>query len=559
MKYTDLEGSKARPANPGVLQRVTRRRVKQVNVAQGMQQSLKEARLNYRAGRPSKFRTTLNLLGGTADAHYASNFEFWNTREYVRDYDRNTPILGQAVDRALDQLLGVGPWIDPQTGDKEVNAAALALWNAWASDPEQCDFTWRMTFDEMERLSLRHRFIDGDAFAILDDESGAVLLMEGDRCESSAGQRTAKSRSGEPIADLVHGVEIDGAGRPLAYHFNKMRIGERQMKRRVFSSTDSPQVVRITRDSVIHILDPKRITQSRGITAFAAVFDRISMHEDVEFAQLVQQQVAACIAAFITSDVNQQWGPRSTETAADGTELVFDEFNPGMVMRLKDGEKIETFSPRNPTSDALKLANQIVREIGLALGLPLELALLVTSDTTFHGYRGVVEAYKITAKRQRKQFTQQFRSRVYRWKIRRWVEEGKLPDLPAISKHVVRYPAWRYVDPEKESKANALRKKEHLASPRQLAAEDGVDYDQLVGEIATDSGALIEEALIEAERLNGLGEEDDVEITWRDVLGMGLEQKAAPNPVDDQNSDGEGGGDGRVDHKKKATKEPANA
>lgn len=543
MKFTDLEEFKKATPRAGVLQRVTRQRIKQVNIAQGLQAGMKDARLNYRAGTPSTFRTTLGNLGGTADAHYQNPFEFWKIREYVRDYDRNTPILGQAVDRALDQLLGGGPWVDPQTKDDTANADASALWIAWSNDPEQCDFTWRMTLDEMERLALRHRFIDGDAFAILDDAEGKVMLVEGDRVESSAAQRTVRSARGEPIADLVHGVEIDGSSRPLAYWFRKMKIGERQFKRRLFSSTESNAMVRVIRDHVIHVVDPKRITQSRGMSAFHAVFDRISMHEDIEFAQLVQQQVAACIAAFITSDYNQQWGSRSSETGEDNeTELIFDEFQPGIIATLKPGQKIETFSPRNPTSDALKLANQIVREIGLALGLPLELALLVTSDTTFHGYRGVIEAYKITAKRQRKQFGRQFRSRIYQWKIRQWVDQGLLPDIPLIAEHVIRYPSWQYVDPEKEAKADALRQDNHLASPRQLWAERGLDYDQGMLEIIKDGGAKLEMAAIEADRLTQLG---NGEFSWRDILGLPEESHLFMHDAGgDEDEEGDDNGNG---------------
>lgn len=539
MNYTELEQFKQKEkAGAGVLQRVTRRRVNEVSVASGMQDSLREARLNYRAGRPSNFRTTLIQLGGSADAHYRDSFEFWRIREYVRDYDRNTPILGQAVDRALDQVLGNGLTIDPNTGDKGVDAEITALWSEWSNDPEQCDFTWRQTIDEMERLALRHTFIDGDVFVILDDREGKVMLVEGDRVESSAGQLVVTSRSGEPIADLVHGVELDLSSRPIAYWFRKMKIGERQRRRRLFPTTDSEQMLRVIRDSVIHIYDPKRITQSRGMSAFHAVFERISMHEDVEFAQLVQQQVAACIAAFITSESNQQWGSRTNETGNDNeTELVFDEFQPGMVTRLKPGENIETFSPRNPTGDALKLAQQIVREIGLALGLPLELAMLVTSDTTFHGYRGVVEAYKKTAKRQQSWYARRFRSRIYRWKVRQWVAQGLLTDSPTIAAHKVRCPAWKYVDPLKDAQGDSLRKKDHLASPRQIAAESGTDYDQMVVEIAADREALIKAAIESAERISKDTQET---VTWRDILHP-EESMPAPSTDDEEDEDDDEG------------------
>ena len=528
MNYADLYRRDHKPA--GKLQTKTRLRVKQVSVAQGMQKGLTEARLEYRAGKPSNYRTTLNQLGGTADAHYQNAYEFWKVREYIRDYDRNTPILGQAVDRALDQVLGTGLKVDPDTGDPEVNATLTKLWNDWSSDPEQCDFTWRQSLDEMERLALRHTFIDGDVFALLDDATGSIMMLEGDRVTSAGSEWTVASGSGEPVADLVHGVEIDGSGRPVAYWFSKMKVGERQRKRRLFPSTKDPEMVRATRDRVIHVYDPKRISQSRGISAFHAVFDRISMHEDIEFAQLVQQQVAACVAAFVTSEHNQQWGSRTTATGADGsTELLFDEFSPGMIARLNPGEKIDTFSPRNPTSDALQLAKQIVREIGLAIGLPLELALLVTSDTTFHGYRGVINAYKKTKARQQAWFSRRFRSRIYKWKVRQWVAQGLVPDSETVDAHVVRFPLSSYVDPLKDAQSDDLRQSSLLASPRQIAAERGRDYDQIVREIVKDRAAMIEAAMAEADALG---------ITWQELLGK-EPPMAAPQPddVDESNSD----------------------
>ncbi len=538
MRLSDLDhfGGKATTAAPrgNPLQQVTRRTIREVSSARGMQDGLRDARLNYRAGQPSNFRTSLNQLGGTADAHYANGLEFWQVREYVRDYDRNTPILGQAVDRALDQILGEGLVVDPQTGDTELDERLKTLWTDWADNPEACDYTWRMPFDQMERLALRHMLIDGDHFALLDDLTGSILLLEADRCASSTAQVTVKSRSGQPIADLVHGVEIDGNSRPLAYWFRKMEVGERQRKRRIFPTVDAPGMVRVMRDMVIHILDPKRVTQSRGMSAFHAVFDRISMHEDIEFAQLVQQQVAACVSAFVTSEFDQQWGSRSQETGSDNvTELNFDEFQPGMIARLNPGESIDTFSPRNPTGDARALSREIVREIGLALGLPLELSLLVTSDTTFHGYRGVVEAYKKTARRQQKQFAGMLRSRAYRWKVGHWIEDGLIQDSPEVRKHVIRFPAWAYVEPQKEATADNLRQQSFLASPRQIAAERGRDYDTIVKESTSDRAKLIQSAMDEAEPLG---------ITWQELLGAseiasGNAPGPAPSATDDPDDD----------------------
>jgi len=508
VRYSRLYEEEAR--KEGHLQRVTRRRVVNTATTPSMQDAFNGARLNYRAAQQSAFRGEIHRLGGSADAHYANRVEFWRIREYVRDFDRNTAVLGQATDRALDQCLGAGLRADPQTDDPRVNARLAQLDADWSENPESCDFSGRFTLADLERLALRHRWIDGDCFIILDDKTGSIYLQEGDRVTSSAAQYTINV--GDQVRDLVHGVELEvHSGKPLAYWFQRYEPGERQRFRRQAPTVESGMLSRIPREQVIHIYEPSRATQSRGLSAFHAVFDRVSMHEDIEFAQLVQQQVSACIAAFVTSDYNKQWGVRNTELGSDGvTELDFDEFTPGMIARLNPGESISTFSPQNPTTNGMELSKQIVREIGLALGLPLELTMLVTSDTTFHGFRGAVESWKQSARRKQRWYARTLRSRVYEWKVGHWIEMGLVPLIPTVFRHQIQYPAWQYVDPKTDAEADTIRLDNYLASHRQVWAERGRDYEKGVIEIVEDRAMLVKAA---QEAAAGL---EDVD--WRELL-----------------------------------------
>lgn len=541
MRYSDLYDPKP-PVNringhgKGVGSRSYSRRIVQEHTLPGIQRGMRSAKLNYSAGLPSKFRQTQTRLGGSADAHYANRQEFWAIREGVREYDRNTPVLGQIVDRGLDQCLGPGLRVDPNTGDPATDETLAALDKAWTTDPEACDFSGRLDFSQLERLGLRHRWVDGDCFYVLDEKSGSVRLVEGDRVTSAGSQYMVEGPNGT-LRDLVHGVELDSdSATPLAYWFVRNQPGERQRKRRLHPTTDSELMLRIPREQVIHVYEPKRVSQTRGMSAFSAVFDLIPMHGDTQFAQLVQQQVAACIAAFITADQNRQWGSRSTETGTDGTtSLVFDEFSPGMIARLAPGESVSTFSPNNPNSDARELIKQIVREIGLAIGMPLELSLLVTSDTTFHGFRGALESWKQTARVKQQWFSRILRSRVYEWKVGHWIEDGLVTDSPTIRDHQIRYPAWQYVDPLKDAQADELRISSQLASPRQVWAERGLDYDQGIADLVNDKAKAISLA---QEAAKGLG----AGVTWRDVLGLdpvsvGVSVSPEPPPAPQQEED----------------------
>lgn len=520
------------PAIPATPSLGVRRRRSAEYQAPGLQETLARARerraeLSYRAAsRTSKYRSTPTDLGGTGDTHYRYGADLYYLREYAREADRNNALVGQIVDRALDQILGNGLQIDPQTGDPKVNETLSSLWCAWADDPTQCDYTGRFTVDEIERLALRHRFVCGDSFVLLDDQSGKIRLEEPDRVEASA---TGTVQIDGRDVDIVHGVEIDSAtGRVLAYHF----LRTLPINRRGFISlaVGSPELIRIPAEQVVHIFEPKRATQHRGITAFHAIFDRISLLSDIEEAEAVKLAVAACVSAWVVNNNGAfTLGSSTTETATDGTtSLDFQEFTPGMIVKLQPGETIQTFSPTVTTQDTTDQKRQLIREVGLALGLPLELTLLDHSDSSFSANRATLETYKRTARRQQRWIARTLRSRVYAWKVRQWVDAGLVPNLPTITQHCVHFPEWQYLDPQKEATADATRLDNHFASRRQIAAERGRDVDDLVSEIAEDNAELIRAAQKQAQALAADGIEG---VTWREILAPEGSKPAPQAPV----------------------------
>src|SRR5688500_6067500 len=93
-------------------------------------------------------------------------------------------------------------------------------------------------------------------------------------------------------------------------------------------------------------------------------------------------------------------------------------------------------------------------------------------------------------KTNRQSMIRRFHKPVYRMKLQQWTEED--PTLaaaaerlgPAFWNHRWHTPTWPYIDPMKE--ANALRISSGLASERQIAAEDGRDYDDIIAEHVAD-------------------------------------------------------------------------
>lgn len=474
--------------------------------------------LNYAAAEPSKFRRTRHSLGGTADAHFYSEEAFWRIREHARDMDRNDAIVGTMFDRAVVNILGCGMRLDALTGDTKLDEELELRWEDWANDKKQCDVAWKHTFHQMAELGLRHQFVDGDIFYI--PRGTALQRYEGDRVNSPP----------RIDDDIVHGVEVDPeTDRVIRYYFTTQRPGTRKIHlRRVPLQVEGEELQLVDAFDVLgdplvyHVFDPKRFTQSRGITVLSPVFDMVGMFEDTNFARLVQQQVVSCIAAFITRERDYQWGNRTEETQEDGTTATFEELSPGMVQRLKPGETLTSFNPNVPNPEFFHHISLLVRLIGGPLGMPLELTLMDTTNTTFHGYRGVLQqAYKGFLRQQR-ELPLKLHTPHYKRLLKAW-----LPSLGSaasknknLGRHRFLGEGWPYVDPKVDAEADKIRSKNLLTSPRRLHAERGAEFKTIAQETVADMSDAIDQAMTKATELNEKHKESGQKVMWRELLNL---------------------------------------
>jgi lambda family phage portal protein len=490
----------------------------------------------YQAATPSRFRRQRNRLGGTADAHYASEAEFWRVREYCRDMDRNDAIIGQLVDRAVANIVGVGFRPVPSTGDRGIDREIKARWEHWSGDPYLCDAAQRLSFWDMERLVLRHSFVDGDSFALPTYE-GTVQLIEGD---------WVSSPSSNLQSAIVHGIEVDEWGAPIRYYIAKPRAEDRQSNTTRMGSGRNDYITREARDSsgvpiVLHMLiNPKRITQTRGMSSLTPVFDLCGMFEDANFAKLVQQQISSCVAIFIERNQDFQLGARNDEQRDDSTTAKVESITPGLVIRGRPGEKMSSFSPNVTPSEWFDHIRLILRMIGANLGMPLSLALMDTTNTTFHGYRGELDQAKIGFRTVQKSLEQRFHRHIYAAKVRQWAREENWPESPngvSILRHRWSHPAWPYIKPEVDVKADSEALQNLLISPRDLHAQRGGDWEDTVREtvedrslsitLAIEAGKVIEAATGEA-------------VSWRDILQLRTPSGVTVTRTPDQPTGGSG-------------------
>lgn len=496
----------------------------------GIAKSFDAIRADYDMSRENRFirrRTGLAPQGNTADWHYRNEEAYYRDIEKARDMDRNDSIIGQTIDRAVDNIVQEGFSLDPRTGSKELDSLLRDKWRAWAGDPEQCDIQGEFCWHDFERHAVRSMLLDGDiVFLGLGDseEAGA----EGNQIAGRLQSIEAHSiRTSTKLENTVLGVTKDDYGRRKKYWIIKDPIEPNSTK-----ETAEEVTVRDENGlrTLFHVYRPDRVSQTRGVTALAPIFAVAGMRDDIQFAHLVQRQVAACFAIFrkrqyIPNDPHQEtegYGESTTETTSSGVRYI-ENIAPGMEITGAPGEELTGFSPDIPGAGYEFQLKEMLTTIGVNLGLPLCLVLMDGSETNFSGWRGAVDEARKGFRCNQRNLIQRLHTPVYRWKLSHWIAEDKelaaaarKPEI-RLSEHKWNTPAWQYIEPVKDAQGDQLRLQNALTSPRRLHGERGADWDDVSGEIVDDFSLAIRKAKAAAMAINDEFE-DGAPVHWQQLM-----------------------------------------
>ncbi|MDE2100770.1 MAG: phage portal protein [Patescibacteria group bacterium] len=488
-----------------------------------LQKGLDEAQAAYSAARRSRFRrlrTGTLAMGSGADYHYAIPTDYLRIIEDARDMDRNDAIVGTIVDRAVTNLVQDGMAVEPQTGDDGANAELAARWKDWSENADQCDIQQEHSYIEMEALACRHMLVDGDILGLLTEE-GAVQQIEGHRPRTPSNTRR----------NCVHGVLLDERRRRIEYWLTKDNVSPLSQVSRVADIEAYP-----TRDPdgnriISHLYNAKRVSQTRGVSVFAPIFDFLGMFEDINFAALVKQQITNCFVVFRELDAAApldgppgQIGGRWTEPEYDGSTRTIEGLSPGLQIPGRRGEKLTGFTPNVPGETFFNHMHHILTVLSINLGLPLVVALMDASETNFSGFRGAVDQARMGWKRNQASIISRWHKPIYEWQVRRWLaDDAALRKIYGSGANVFGHrweaPRWPYIDPLKDASSDLLRQRNALASPSRIQQEHGDNWDTTTSEIVRDNGMAIRKAKKEAADINREFP-DDPPVQWRELMSL---------------------------------------
>ena len=282
-----------------------------------------------------------------------------------------------------------------------------------------------------------------------------------------------------PGAGLIRqGIEFDGIGRRVAYHFLRRHPGD-LTDPGLFGET-----VRVPAGDVIHVLDPVEAGQLRGVSRFAAAIVKLFTLDLYDDAELERKKIAAMFAMFITSP--------APETALEPAEEDL-EVEPGQVVRLDPGEDVSTPATPDSGSTYEPFQYRTLLQIGAALGVPYGYLTGDTAKGNFSNTRIALVDFRrrISAFQHSVMVFQLCRAVWSRW-MDVAVLSGAL-DLPGYDNQRQRYQAcawlptkWDWVDPMKDASAEILQIEAGLKSRTQALSERGFDAEQVDREIAAE-------------------------------------------------------------------------
>lgn len=414
-----------------------------------------------------------------------------------RDLDRNDGIASGAIQTIVDNVAGTGFRLSarpnyvalgkPKSWADGWSRATEALFYSWYWSTE-CHAGDSLTGDQITSIMLRGSLTNGESLALplwlpeRGDWATKIQLVEADRLSQPAGRPATAAMRG--------GIEFDAFGAPIAYHFSKRHPGDHlgdggglQEWERVPRRTDFGRL------RVLHVFDPERPEQSRGVPILAAVLPEFKQAGRYAKAELDAAVANALIAAIIETPLDpvevaeMLKDPKSPYL--DGWSKHSVTMGSSLVAKLYPGEKLNSFNPGRPATSFDPFMSAVYRRIGVRLGLSQELLLRDFTKSNYSSARAALLECWRSFNRRRDWLGTTWLDRIYALWLEEAVNAGRV-DAPDFYANRAAYqrcrwigPGRGWVDPVKEAQAAQIRIDAGLSTYEDECAEQGRDWREV--------------------------------------------------------------------------------
>lgn len=422
-----------------------------------------------------------------------------------RDLYMTTDLAVAVMEKYRTKVVGIGlvpkPMINykylgiSKEKAKEMEQIITTKFEAWASSTN-CDSTRVHDFYTLQGLAVISYIMNGDVFCVIRrketreiDIELCLQLVEGDRVKNpdTANENTKL------------GIEFKN-NELYKYHISSTHPGDGKGTVKGYPVFNS-----LGRRNILHLFEPNRVGQKRGIPVLAPVLKNFKQLERYKSAELMSALINATVAMVLESDnpgatlnighVASSMG-KSLETPAGGSEALKRQVatvygGGGTVFATNKKEKLTEFKTERPNKNFKDFVDTIVKELGAATMIPSE---VITSSfqNSYSASRAALEEAEARFKTSRKLLERKICHPIYEEFIIELIRNGDVECKgffeDATIRHAFSKCMWigankTTLDPLKDAKSAEVLIKNGILPKSIVVSQMGLDSDSVATEI----------------------------------------------------------------------------
>lgn len=416
-------------------------------------------------------------------------------RDRSRDAVRKSLYAAAACQSWVGNIVGTGISPSPVVADDELRETIKSTWEEWT---DEADAEGQADFYGLQRTVARALFEAGEIFVRFRPRyigDGLIVPIQLQLIEAE--QVPIDKNEVLPNGNIVRmGVEFDRQvqSRRVAYWVYRSHPGDYGW------GVGQPDLVRVPASEMLHIYDPLRYGQVRGIPKLATSLLTLYELDKFSDATLVKQTIGAGYTGFFTwapKAVDPMGEPMDAQKPAGGEDdsIGFVTVEPGTFQELPPGADIKFATPPDIGAQYEAFMKVQLRAIASSLDVMYEQLTGDYAGVTYSSVRaGVLEVRRRLEQFQHDVLVFQLCRPVWQRWFREAVLSGALPitatDYQADQRKLraARWlpDPWPWVDPLKDRAAEILAVRSGVKSLSQVIEQEGDSASETLRQLAQD-------------------------------------------------------------------------
>jgi len=421
----------------------------------------------------------------SGDDEYKKDYKLILAR--ARDLARNNANISGAIDKICKNVIREGLRPQVQIRDKnnklndKLNQRIENVFKEW-SRLKICDYDGHDTFYSLQKLVLRHLWIDGECFIRKMYDSSLIAygivplrlqIIETEMLDQSV---NGMLKNGN---EAKKGIEFNKKGQVIAYHFYSSHP-------KVFYPN---KTVRISASDIIHVFEKKRASMTRGLSSLVPIIMDMYDLGEYQLYERIGAKVAAAFGVFIKTNLpevmNNPLGLKNSEIGK-----LPDYIEPGRIQTLPVGTEIQIASHKRPGDTYKPYVSQCLKSASAGIGISYSSFSNDYTDSSYASERSATLEERLRYQELQNIISEKFNDPVWAW----FMDSLYLSSLIVLPDYYNKRflyplfvnwlkPGWSWVDPLKDSRAAEIEIKNKINTRKNILSQKGLDYDEILEQI----------------------------------------------------------------------------